>query len=254
MQISWWTLALQVVNFLVLVWLLQRFLYRPVRDILEKRKAMATEALDAAAKAKKEAEAERKRYEDERGGLVAERQEMLEAAHRSIEAERTKRLEEAREEARKLVDGAHQSIAEERAKTLQGLEADVAGLAVTLAGKLLDKLGGTVSNDIFLDQTMAALKALPDAERRRLERELDASDAPVTVVTASPLSDEQQKQWQEKLEATLERPLKPAFETDPKLIAGAALHFPHVVVSFSWADQLKEAEAALLSGNHDKPS
>ena len=81
MQISWWTLALQAVNFLVLVWLLQRFLYKPVRDILEKRKALATQALDAAAKAKSEAEAERKRYQEERGALVAERQEMLEAAN-----------------------------------------------------------------------------------------------------------------------------------------------------------------------------
>lgn len=253
MQISWWTLALQVVNFLVLVWLLQRFLYGPVRDILEKRKAMATQALDAAAKAKADAEAEQKRYQEERGALVAERQEMLEAAHRTIEAERTKRLEEARGEAKALIEQAHVEIAEERTKTLHGLEADVASLAVTLATKLLDKLGGSISSDVFLDQTAAALKALPAAERKRLERDLDGDDV-VKVVTASALPPEQQKSWQKRLEAELERPLNLAFETDPDLIAGAALHFPHVVVSFAWAEQLKEAKAALLSGNHEKPS
>jgi F-type H+-transporting ATPase subunit b len=254
MQISWWTLALQVVNFLVLVWLLQRFLYRPVRDILEQRKRQSTEALAAAERAKAETEAARQRYEEARGALAEERQATLEAAHRASEAERTKRIEEAKKEAQKIIDTAHASIAEERAKTLTGLEADVADLAVKLAEKLLDKLGGSIAGDVFLERTQAALKELPDSERRRLERDLAVNGALVTVVTAAPLDAKEQKEWQARLEANLERPLKIAFDVDPKLIAGAAIHFPHVVVSFDWADQLKDARQALLSGNHEKLS
>lgn len=254
MHISWSTLALQVVNFVVLAWLLQRFLYKPVRDILEKRKALAKQALDAAEMAKTEAEAERKRYEDERAALVEERREMLEAAHHTIEAERKERLDEAREEGKKLVAVAHQSIVEERAKTLHAMETDIAGVAVNLASKLLEKLGGAISSDIFLDRTQAALKELPDAERRRLERDLTTNSAPVRVVTASRLTADEQKKWQAQLESDLEGPLNLTFDTDPELIAGAAIHFPHVVVSFAWSDQLKEAKQALLSGNHDKPS
>ncbi len=253
MQISWWTFALQIVNFLVLVWLLQRFLYKPVRDILEKRKRLSSEAFAEADNAKKEAEAAQRHYEEGRGKLAEERQAMLEAAHRASEAERTKRLDEARLEAQKLIETAHATIAEERAKTLAGLEADVASLAVTLAEKLLDKLGGAVATGVFLDQTEAALKNLPDAERRRLDRDL-SNGAQVTVVTAEPLDPREQKDWQTRLEGNLERSLQIAFDVDPKLIAGAAVHFPHMVVSFAWADQLKEAKQALLSGNHEKPS
>ncbi len=254
MQISWWTFALQVVNFLVLVWLLQRFLYRPVREILDKRKRSSTAALAEAERAKKEADAARRHYEQARVALAEERQEMLDAAHRSIEAERSERLDEARQEAQKIIETAHASIAEERAKTLTGLEADVAGLAVQLAGKLLDKLGGSISGKVFLDQTGAALEKLSDAERRRLERDLAANGALVKVVTAAPLESNEQKAWQDRLERSLKRSLQIDFDVDPKLIAGAAIHFPHVVVSFDWADQLKEAEQALLSGNHEKPS
>ena len=254
MQISWWTFALQVVNFLVLVWLLQRFLYKPVRDILEKRKRLSVEAFAEADKAKKEAEAARKHYEEARAELARERQAMLDAAHRTIEAERTKRIEETRQEAETLIETAHAAIAEERKKTLAGLETDVASLAVKLAEKLLDKLGGAIASSVFLDQTEAALKTLPEAERRRLERDLSANGAVVTIVTATPLKSQEQKAWQARLEGDLKRPLKIAFDVDPKLIAGAAVHFPHVVVSFAWADQLKDAEQALLSGNHEKPS
>jgi F-type H+-transporting ATPase subunit b len=254
MQISWWTFALQVVNFLVLVWLLQRFLYRPVRDILEKRKRLSTEALAAAEEAKKEADAARQRYEEARAELATERQETLDAAHRASEAERTKRLDEARKEAQTIIETAHVSVAEERAKTLASLEADVADLAVKLSGKLLDKIGGSIASDVFLERTEAALKDLPQSERRRLERDLSADGARVTVVTAAPLKAKEQKEWQSRLEGSLRRPLKMAFDVDPKLIAGAAIHFPHVVVSFDWADQLNEAKQALLSGIHEKPS
>jgi len=254
MQISWWTFALQVVNFLVLVWLLQRFLYRPVRDILEKRKQLSTKAFAEADKAKQDAEAARHHYEEARGGLAQERQSMLDAAHRSIEAERSKRVEEARQESQKLIATAHATIAEERAKTLTGLETDVASLAVKLAEKLLDKLGGSIASGVFLDQTDAAMKKLPEAERRRLERDLSANGAVVRVVTAEPLKSQEQKAWQSRLEGNLKRPLQIDFDVDPKLIAGAAVHFPHVVVSFAWSDQLKEAKQALLSGKNEKPS
>ena len=59
MTIDWWTLGLQAVNFLILVWLLTRFLYRPVRRIIEQRKALVDKARDEAEKAKADAEAAR---------------------------------------------------------------------------------------------------------------------------------------------------------------------------------------------------
>jgi len=254
MQISWWTFALQVVNFLVLVWLLRRFLYKPVRDILEKRKQLSAQAFAEADKTKKEAEAARHHYEEARAGLAQERQAMLDAAHRSIEAERSKLLNEARYDAEKLVKSAHESIAEERAKTLKGLEADVANLAVKLAGKLLDELGGSIASGVFLDRTEAALKNLPEAERRRLEHDLSANGARVAVVTPAPLNAHERKAWKTRLESSIGRSLEVAFDVDPKLLGGAAVHFPHTVVSFAWADQLNDAKQALLSGNHEKPS
>ncbi len=254
MQISWWTFALQIVNFLILVWLLQRFLYRPVRDILEKRKQLSMQAFAEADKAKQEAEAMRRHYEEARGALAEERQEMLDAAHRSIESDRAKILDEARDQAETLVKSAHESIAQERVKTLEGLENDIANLAVKLAGKLLDNLGASIASDVFLERAEEALTNLPKGERRRLERDLASNGARVVVVTAAPLNAGEQKTWKTRLEADVGRTLEVAFDVDPKLLGGAAVHFPHTVISFAWADQLHDAKQALLSGNHEKPS
>jgi F-type H+-transporting ATPase subunit b len=238
----------------VLVWLLQRFLYKPVRDILEKRRQLATEALAAADTARRQAEAEQHRHEEARGEFAKERQALLDDAHRAIEAERAKRLEEARQEARKLLETAKAELAEERAKTLAGVESEVASVAVALAEKLLDGLGASIASEAFLDRTEAALKTMQEPERRRLERDLAANGAQVTVVTAAPLAAQEQKAWRSRLEGNLGRSLDISFDIDPKLVAGAAVHFPHMVVGFAWADQLKEAKQALLSNKHEKPA
>jgi F-type H+-transporting ATPase subunit b len=61
MQIDWWTLVLQVINFLVLVWLSWRFLYQPVKEVIQKRKQLAEHAFAEAEKRRAEAESERQR-------------------------------------------------------------------------------------------------------------------------------------------------------------------------------------------------
>jgi len=51
MLIDWFTVVAQVVNFLILVWLLKRFLYRPILNAIDAReKRIATKLADAAAK------------------------------------------------------------------------------------------------------------------------------------------------------------------------------------------------------------
>ena len=103
-----------------------------MRDILEKRKQLATQAFSEADKAKTEAKP--RATSTRRRGLswCRSARPCWLLPTRSIEAERTERLEEARKEATKLIETAHAFIAEERVKTLKGLEADVASLAVKL--------------------------------------------------------------------------------------------------------------------------
>ncbi|MDR3415765.1 MAG: hypothetical protein P4L83_06225, partial [Nevskia sp.] len=76
MKIDWWTLALQAVNVLVLLWLLQRFLYLPVRRVLEQRQRQATQMLDQARTAQAQAEQTQR-------ALGAERQALAEARARA---------------------------------------------------------------------------------------------------------------------------------------------------------------------------
>lgn len=245
MQIDWWTLALQAVNFLVLVWLLRRFLYRPVREVIAKRKELSKQAFTDADEQKSEAEAARQRFEEGKARLVDERQEMLKKIHEELEAERHKALEEARDKADELLQAARESISEERESTLTEVREQVAALAVELASDLLRKVESNASSGVYLEQLERQLKGMPADEHERLQKDLAADGTRLTVVTAAPLTSEQRDLWTDRLGACLGQRKNTDFATDPEILGGAELHFPHAMIKFTWADQLRKAKELL---------
>lgn len=245
MQIDWWTFVLQSVNFLVLVWLLWRFLYRPVKEIIEKRKALAEKAFAEAETKGQEAEAARRRFETDRAGLARERQTMLTKVHGELQAERETVLEQARQEAEQMVEDARKSIDEQRQAALVELREQAAELAAELAADLLRQAGVNASGDVFLEQLSRQLAELEDDERERLRKDLAEEGARLTVVTSAPLTSEEKARWSDRLSASLDQAGKTDFISDPEILGGAELRFPHAVIRLTWADQLRKAEELL---------
>lgn len=245
MQIDWWTLVLQTVNFLVLVWLLSRFLLRPVREVIEKRKALAEKAFADADRQKAEAEEARQRFEHERTALVDERRDMLNRIHEEHEAERRSVLDAAQRDAEKLRETARQSIAEERESALAEMRGQAITLAADLASALLRKADLKLPGGAFLERIEQRLNDLPASETERLEADLAAEGARLTVVTASALTGKEQDEWTRRLAARFGAATTTDFDTDPDLLGGAELRFPHAAVKFSLSNQLQVAEEAL---------
>ncbi len=243
MHIDPWTIALQAINFLVLVWLLQRFFYKPVRAVIDKRRRLVEQALaDAAAKGK-EADAAKQHLDEERARLEEERRELRKTVHADMARERDRMIEEVRAESAKIVAEAHESVAAERAGVAEELRGRAADVAVTLAEALLRNTA-IDPLEAALARLEARLKALTDADRARLAGELKG-DGDVTVTTAHPLSDEGRTRWQTRLATALGGSPRFRFTHDAALVGGAELHFPHTVIRFTWADQLARAETAL---------
>lgn len=245
MQIDWWTLALQAVNFLVLVWLLWRFLYRPVRAVIEKRKQLAEQAMAEADRQKSEAEAARQRYEEARAGLAEERQQMLKTIHNEWDSERGKLLDKAKREAAGILEAARETIAKEREAALGDIRGQMASLAVELASDLLRKAGSNASNGVYLEYLERQLKDMPADEVERLRKDLAADGAGLTVVTATPLGPGERETWTKRLSTWLGQSGTADFAADPEILGGAELRFPHAVLKFTWADQLRQARELL---------
>ena len=121
----------------------------------------------------------------------------------------------------------------------------VAALAVELASDLLRKGGSSAPSGVFLQQLERQLKDMPAEERERLQKDLAADSARLTVITAAPLTPEEQGQWTDMLSDGLGQGEKADFATDPEILGGAELRFPHAVLKLTWADQLRKAKELL---------
>jgi F-type H+-transporting ATPase subunit b len=145
------------VNFLILLWVLQRFLYRPVLNMLDQRATRIRESMEQADAIR----AETARLEQESRDILEnarrEGQSLLAQANRNAERIMAEARQQAQEEAKRLVERAQAALARERDQAFQELRQQVADLAVMAASQVVRR-------------------SLDDAAHRELVREfLDAS-------------------------------------------------------------------------------
>jgi F-type H+-transporting ATPase subunit b len=130
-------LIFNIINFFVIMWLLNRFLYRPILQIFAERKQRIEDGLAEAERVRTEAAADRARLESQIEEERRSSQERLrDAVSRSEEAAR-RRLDEANAEAESLVARARTEAEQIRGQALTGLQGEIAELSVRAAGKVL---------------------------------------------------------------------------------------------------------------------
>lgn len=241
MHLDGWTLALQTINVVVLIWLLSRFLYRPVIAAIAARRAEAGKILADAEASRAAAAAEAAELKRKADALAAGEAEVLAQARARADGERADLLKTAAEDAAKLRAAARADLEREAAAARKRLEAEASGLAVTIAGKLLRRApGGPVTEAMFGD-LIARLHALDPAERAKLV----AAGAHLKLTTAEPLAEADQARFAAALRKALPAPGAIEFAVDPALIAGFELSGPSLVVTNSWRADLAQIAAAL---------
>jgi F-type H+-transporting ATPase subunit b len=197
MRIDWYTLALQLINFAILVWLLQRFLYRPVLRVVDARRAAVDERYAEAARAEEAAKRQLSELAAQRAGLSAERATALERAQEEARQAMAARRAQAEHDAQGLLDEARRTLAQERERVLAETRRTALDLAAGMA-------------------------------RREL-----AAGRPLRVVTARPMPAEAQERWRTRLRESLGPDVAISFDSEPGLIGGAELRFPCATLSFS---------------------
>ena len=248
MKFSWWTFALQVVNFLVLVWLLRRFLFKPVSAIVARRKEEIGRTLADASAERQKATDLRQELAAERAGIEAERQKAREEQREGLAAERARMVEEARAQATEILGQARKRIEEERAVVGEELFARTVQLAGLLAEQLLRDLALPSIEKPFLARVLDYLDRLPEHERAGLGSQLGGND--LLVTTAHVLGPDEETEWRNQLQKRIANGGSIKFRADPALIAGAEITFPHAVLRFNWRDGLVAAGKQIHRNEH----
>lgn len=231
------TLALQAVNVLILIWLLQRFFWRPVAAIIAQRRAAADAMLNEAAARAAEAAAAQADIAQVRQGFADERAALLAAAETQAEAMRRRTAAEAAEAARKLEAATRERLAAEEAAARNALHQEAATLAVEIAARLVARLDGPALRAAFLDGAIAEIARLPAAARQ--------TPGTLTLATATELGAQEQATYAGRLQDAFGAALPVDFITDPDLLAGLELRAGNLQLSNHWRADLARIREGL---------
>lgn len=150
MELSLIEIIAAILNFLVLFWLLKKFLYKPVLNMLDARENEIAENLTSAEVARTEAETMRSEYESNLRDAQAKANDIIQQATQLGESTRNEIVMQAKTEAQMVADKAKLEIEREKEMALQDLRGEVANLAVDVAEKVVGRTVTVQDHDKML--------------------------------------------------------------------------------------------------------
>ena len=133
------TLIAQILNFLVLVFVLAKFVYKPVLGIMEERKNKIASDLETAEKAKNDAEAVKAEYAAKLADARQEAQAIIDNARKTAQAAHDKIMADTKVEQEQYVAAQKEIIATEKKKAMDEVRAQVISLSMIAAGKIVEQ-------------------------------------------------------------------------------------------------------------------
>lgn len=245
MQIDWLTVAAQIVNFLILVWLLQRYLYRPIVKAMDDREQRIAARLREAAEQKAAAEREAQSYRSQRDALGRDKEHILNRAR-----------QEADEAKRSLEEVARHEVEERRLEWLRQLEDEKRAFlhemrrrgaehVLALARRALKELA-----DAGLEVQMAAVfaKRLDDLEphlREKISKACRDAGETVTVRTRFDLAADEQRRITRTIHKQISETANVSYQRSEDAISGIELNVGSQTVAWTLDSFLDDLERQL---------
>ncbi|MBU0664683.1 MAG: F0F1 ATP synthase subunit delta [Proteobacteria bacterium] len=242
MLIDWFTVGAQTLNFIILVWLMKRFLYQPILHALDAReKHIATELANADAK---QAEAQRERDEFQQKNKEFDQQHaaLLRQATDEAKVERQRLLDEARKAADDLSAKRQERLRNDARNLNQVISLRAQQEVFAIARKVLTDLATTSLEERMGEMFAHRLQEMDGEAKAGLAEALKTKSDPALVRSAFDLPAEQRATIQNALNETFSAEIRVRFETAPKLISGIELSTNGLKVAWSIADYLASLE------------
>ncbi|NJN82274.1 MAG: hypothetical protein HC802_08340 [Caldilineaceae bacterium] len=248
MQIDWFTYFAQLVNFLILVWLLRRYLYRPVLQAMQTRESDLAARFQSAAQQTEQAEQERARFLAQQDELERARERLVAEAEAEAEARRKRMIGEAREEVEEMQGRWYAAVEHEKELFLLELRRRLGESAMYLTRRALSDLADEALEARIIDSFIRRLNAV-DPETRGLAPSQGQTSL-VLIRTSFELAYQQRQQIVEALQqffvsAGEMEEISVRFEREADLICGVELQVGARRLAWSLRDYLETIAAQL---------
>jgi len=237
-ELNWTTFVLEVINFLVLVWILKHFLYKPVLDVIARRRAGIEKTLADAKTYHEDAEKLQQQYEGRLADWEQERQQARNKLAEEIEAERANKLTKLQAELEQQREKTRVAEARRQSDAIRKIEETALEQASRFATRLLEQAAGPETETRLIELAIDELKQLPDDRVTALRNSFAQTEEVIMVITAYPLADQQRQSLEQVLAKIASPDIPLRFEQNSELVAGVRITIGAWILGANLQDEL----------------
>lgn len=245
MLIDWFTVVAQIVNFLVLVYLLKRFLYKPIIRAMDERERRIAAGLQEAEKREEEARQELQQYETKNREIDSQREALVSRIKEEVGIQQKELMSEARHQVDVIRNNWYQAVEREKEAFLQDLRERTGKQTCAVARRALKDLGNAELEHHVVRVFIERLRSLDEGERKALRESLQQSKPEVTITSAFEIAQEMSEEIEQVLQEHISGPIDLQFETSPDVICGIELKSHGRKIAWSVRDYLEGLETIL---------
>ena len=243
MQIDWITVIAQLVNFMVLIWLLKRFLYGPITEAMQRREAGIAKRMQDAEDARQEAKNQSEALSEQRDHLKERQDELMEEARREAETLRNELEREAREEAEALRLAWRQQVNDEKEAFLGSIRLSAARYVGDLARSVLKEFADADLEAQAAKRFADHLRALDDKSVQELAAAANGEQATAVIESPFELSAPTRAQLTQTVHEVIAEDLDIDYEEAGDLLLGVRLRVGGRTVVWALAEYFDRLEA-----------
>jgi len=253
MQINWFTVIAQILNFLVLVWLMKRYLYKPILNAIDDREKKIAGQLAEAKTKKDEAKAEQDEFNKKNEVFDQQKKDMMDKATAEAGAQSQKLLEEAKNNAKTLQDKLEKAAKDQQADLNHQMEQKTEQDVFAITKKVLADLADVDFEEQSVNVFIKRISNIKEDEKDLFKKALHSGSGPIQVQSAFDLPEKQQTEIKSVVTKMLGT--KPSFEfkTSPALLGGIELTTNGYKLAWSIAAYVNSFEKSIAAANQQKP-
>lgn len=246
MQFDWFTFIAQIVNFLILIGLLQRFLYKPVIKAMDEREEKLASELEQARQTKVEAEELERELENRLNKFEKQKKDLLEDARTQVEDKRKQWLDELRMDIEEIRTQWEEGLETEKKLFLNQLKKQTAEQIIGLLERVLHDLSERNLEQQTVDYFCAKLERLSVSEKERLQHNVQtAGITRATVSSSFEILNKQKHRLTDVLRQIIEADIEVEFEQTDELGFGLDIRMKGWRMSWNLARYLERLGKAL---------
>jgi len=217
------TFALEIINFLILIWILQRLFYKPLLNVIARRKQFIDQSLADADTIRRQADEQRDLYENRLMLWEQQKQSALSTLHQQLDAERRAQMDRLAADLEQEKQKAKVTLDRRQQEHQQQAEKQALQNGARFAGMLLQQAAGPELEARLVTLLINQLVTLPEACRLCLQTLGGKKSVPVMVSSAYPLTADLQQRLEEKLNSLIDSTIHFQYAQDAGLIAGLSI-------------------------------